>query len=186
MTAQFCSFCTDVQILRIIWEALSLWTNRGRPHPTHKSGGLMSRPLPSWTPAQAIQVQRKYVSYYISPTQCFLSPWQTWLFDLSHSDVLLLLGGNLHEWRWLFTALYLHLWVYHSTLNMLFIFGVFNLSCVLPQASEGERPRREATSQPHQLQLVSLGPLQLVQNNTEAEEDPCMKQEKSKSSKAPN
>ncbi|XP_039467185.1 zona pellucida sperm-binding protein 4-like isoform X2 [Oreochromis aureus] len=45
-------------------------------------------------------------------------------------------------------------------------------------SSEGERPRREATSQPHQLQLVSLGPLQLVQNNTEAEEDPCMKQEK--------
>ncbi|XP_063326580.1 zona pellucida sperm-binding protein 1-like isoform X2 [Pelmatolapia mariae] len=45
-------------------------------------------------------------------------------------------------------------------------------------SSEGERPRREAASQPHQLQLVSLGPLQLVQNNTEAEKDPCMKQEK--------
>lgn len=45
-------------------------------------------------------------------------------------------------------------------------------------SSEGERPRREAASQPHQLQLVSLGPLQLVQNNTEAEKDPCMKREK--------
>ncbi|XP_006797993.1 zona pellucida sperm-binding protein 4-like [Neolamprologus brichardi] len=45
-------------------------------------------------------------------------------------------------------------------------------------SSEGERPRREAASQPHQLQLVSLGPLQLVQNNTEAEKDPCMKRGK--------
>lgn len=34
----------------------------------------MSRPLPSWTPAQAIQVQRKYVSsdYNISATQRFV------------------------------------------------------------------------------------------------------------------
>lgn len=36
----------------------------------------MSRPLPSWTPAQAIQVQRKYVSsdYNISATQRFVFP----------------------------------------------------------------------------------------------------------------
>lgn len=68
----------------------------------------------------------------------------------------------------------------------LFLEFLKNLSCVLPQASEGERPRREAASQPHQLQLVSLGPLQLVQNNTEAEKDPCMKREKSKSSNTPN
>lgn len=127
ITAQFCPFCTDVQILRIIWEALSLWTNRGRPHLTHKSGGLMLRPLPSWTPAQAIQVQRKYVlsDYNISATQCFVFFPQTWLCVFSHSDVLLLLGGNLHEWRWLRAALYLHLWVYHSTLDVLFIFGIF-------------------------------------------------------------
>lgn len=61
----------------------------------------MSRPLLSWTPAQAIQVQRKYVSsdYNISAMQRFVllfSP-QTWLCVFSHSDVLLLLGGNLHE-----------------------------------------------------------------------------------------
>ncbi|XP_030591316.1 zona pellucida sperm-binding protein 4-like [Archocentrus centrarchus] len=43
---------------------------------------------------------------------------------------------------------------------------------------EGERQRREAAPQPHQLQLVSLGPLQLVQNNTEPEEDPCVKHKK--------
>lgn len=47
---------TDVPTLWTTWEALSLWTTRARPPPTPKSGGLMSRPLPSWTLTQAVQV----------------------------------------------------------------------------------------------------------------------------------
>ena len=50
---------TDVPTLWTAWEALFLWTTRARPPPTPKSGGLMSRPLPSWTLIQAVQVQRK-------------------------------------------------------------------------------------------------------------------------------
>lgn len=150
----------------------------------------MSRPLPSWTPAQAIQVQRKYVSsdYNISATQRFVfSPHRPgYVFSL--------------------TQMYFYCWVEictndvdcaqrctficeYTTVHLmccLFLEFFKNLSCVLPQASEGERPRREAASQPHQLQLVSLGPMQLVQNNTEAEKDPCMKRGKSKSSNTPN
>ncbi|XP_023148863.1 zona pellucida sperm-binding protein 4-like [Amphiprion ocellaris] len=41
--------------------------------------------------------------------------------------------------------------------------------------SEGVRRRREALSESQRLQLVSLGPLVLVQNNTEPGDDPCMK-----------
>ncbi|XP_034448998.1 zona pellucida sperm-binding protein 4-like [Hippoglossus hippoglossus] len=41
-------------------------------------------------------------------------------------------------------------------------------------SSEGERRRRDTTSD--QLQLVSLGPLMLGQNNTEVEDSPCVKQ----------
>lgn len=149
----------------------------------------MSRPLPSWTPAQAIQVQRKYVSSdYISATQRFV------FFPHRPGYVFSL------------TQMYFYCWVEictndvdcaqrctficeYTTVHLmccLFLEFLKNLSCVLPQASEGERPRREAASQPHQLQLVSLGPMQLVQNNTEAEKDPCMKREKSKSSNTPN
>ncbi|XP_054463925.1 zona pellucida sperm-binding protein 4-like [Anoplopoma fimbria] len=42
-------------------------------------------------------------------------------------------------------------------------------------SSEGERQRREATSQSDQVQLVSLGPLLLGQNSTEPEDDQCVK-----------
>lgn len=54
----YCFFTpwTDVPTLWTTWEALSLWTTRARPPPTPKSGGLMSRPLPSWTLTQAVQV----------------------------------------------------------------------------------------------------------------------------------
>nr|XP_046272284.1 zona pellucida sperm-binding protein 4-like isoform X2 [Scatophagus argus] len=47
-------------------------------------------------------------------------------------------------------------------------------SCTI--ISEGERQRREATSQSDQVQLVSLGPLLLGQNNTELGDAPCVKQ----------
>ncbi|CAB1449901.1 unnamed protein product [Pleuronectes platessa] len=43
-------------------------------------------------------------------------------------------------------------------------------------SSEGERRRRETTSESDQLQLVSLGPLLLGQNNTKEEDTPCVKQ----------
>ncbi|XP_008282780.1 zona pellucida sperm-binding protein 4-like [Stegastes partitus] len=42
-------------------------------------------------------------------------------------------------------------------------------------SSESVRQRREAISESNRLQLVSLGPLVLVQNNTEPTDDPCMK-----------
>ncbi|XP_070703519.1 zona pellucida sperm-binding protein 4-like [Pempheris klunzingeri] len=41
-------------------------------------------------------------------------------------------------------------------------------------SSEGERQRREAPSESHQVQLVSLGPLR--QNNTQLDDNPCVKQ----------
>ncbi|XP_051243978.1 zona pellucida sperm-binding protein 4-like [Dicentrarchus labrax] len=43
-------------------------------------------------------------------------------------------------------------------------------------SSEGDRQRRQATSQSDQVQLVSLGPLLLGQNNTELEDNLCVKQ----------
>ncbi|XP_026201647.1 zona pellucida sperm-binding protein 4-like [Anabas testudineus] len=45
-------------------------------------------------------------------------------------------------------------------------------------SSENERQRREATSDSDQLQLVSLGPLMLGQNDTEVDDSPCEKQQK--------
>ncbi|KAI3360133.1 hypothetical protein L3Q82_014447 [Scortum barcoo] len=43
-------------------------------------------------------------------------------------------------------------------------------------SSEGERQRREATSKSDQIQLVSLGPLLLGQNNTKLKDNPCARQ----------
>ncbi|XP_044186298.1 zona pellucida sperm-binding protein 4-like [Thunnus albacares] len=43
-------------------------------------------------------------------------------------------------------------------------------------SSEGERQRREAVFGSDKVQLVSLGPLLLVQNNTELEDNPCAHQ----------
>ncbi|XP_041813234.1 zona pellucida sperm-binding protein 4-like [Chelmon rostratus] len=43
-------------------------------------------------------------------------------------------------------------------------------------SSEGKRQRRQATSQTDQVQLVSLGPLLLGQNNTDLQDDLCAKQ----------
>ncbi|GAA6215546.1 zona pellucida sperm-binding protein 4-like [Lates japonicus] len=43
-------------------------------------------------------------------------------------------------------------------------------------SSEGERRRRGTMSESNQVQLVSLGPLLLGQNNTELEDNPCAKQ----------
>ncbi|XP_070780092.1 zona pellucida sperm-binding protein 4-like [Enoplosus armatus] len=43
-------------------------------------------------------------------------------------------------------------------------------------SSEGERQRREAMPESHQIQLVSVGPLLLGQNNTQLEDNPCVKQ----------
>uniref|UniRef100_A0A671UMC5 Zona pellucida sperm-binding protein 4-like n=1 Tax=Sparus aurata TaxID=8175 RepID=A0A671UMC5_SPAAU len=41
--------------------------------------------------------------------------------------------------------------------------------------SEGERQKREAASESDQVQLISLGPLLLGQNNTEQEDNACLK-----------
>ncbi|XP_039978889.1 zona pellucida sperm-binding protein 2-like isoform X7 [Xiphias gladius] len=43
-------------------------------------------------------------------------------------------------------------------------------------SSEGERQRRETMTESSQVHLVSLGPLLLGQNNTELEDNPCVKQ----------
>ncbi|XP_035510437.1 zona pellucida sperm-binding protein 4-like [Morone saxatilis] len=43
-------------------------------------------------------------------------------------------------------------------------------------SSEGDRQRRQATSESDQVQLVSLGPLLLGHNNTELEDNLCVKQ----------
>ncbi|TMS14910.1 Zona pellucida sperm-binding protein 4 [Larimichthys crocea] len=44
-------------------------------------------------------------------------------------------------------------------------------------SSEGDRQRREATPESYQVKLVSLGPLLLGQNNTEQDDNPCVKQD---------
>ncbi|KAG8006419.1 Zona pellucida sperm-binding protein 4 [Nibea albiflora] len=43
-------------------------------------------------------------------------------------------------------------------------------------SSEGDRQRRETTSESYQVKLVSLGPLLLGQNSTEQDDNPCVKQ----------
>ena len=55
-----------------------------------------------------------------------------------------------------------------------------------PTASEGERQRREAVFGSDKVQLVSLGPLLLGQNNTELEDNPCAHQNTSKYYSAQN
>ena len=65
-------------------------------------------------------------------------------------------------------------------LYVLCVFVVVNLSPLLT-ASEGERKRRETMSESNQVHLVSLGPLLLGQKNTQQEENPCVKQNTSKS-----
>lgn len=61
----------------------------------------------------------------------------------------------------------------------------FNCACP-PTASEGDRQRREATPESYQVKLVSLGPLLPGQNNTEQDDNPCVKQDTSKSCSAQN
>lgn len=55
-----------------------------------------------------------------------------------------------------------------------------------PTASEGERHKREAASESDQVQLISLGPLLLGQNNTEQEDNACLKRSTSTSCSAQN
>lgn len=65
-----CSVWASLTLLLFSWLAAptpqttggapSLWTARGRPAPTPRSGGLMCRPLPSWTLRQAVQVWRRW------------------------------------------------------------------------------------------------------------------------------
>ena len=72
-------------------------------------------------------------------------------------------------------------------------FTLINYTCCVyvmlncpPTASKGERQKREAASESDQVQLISLGPLLLGQNNTEQEDNTCWKQNTSTSCSAQN
>lgn len=60
------------------------------------------------------------------------------------------------------------------------LYGVLLICASPPAASEGERQRREVTSESDPVQLVSFGPLLLGHNDTELEDTPCVKQSTSK------
>lgn len=78
----------------------------------------------------------------------------------------------------------------HFTLCTFMYFAILSSFLSFPSplaASEGERRRRRGTtSESDQLHLVSSGPLLLGQNNTEVEENPCVRQNTSKSCTAQN
>lgn len=66
------------------------------------------------------------------------------------------------------------------------LYGVLLICASPPAASEGERQRREVTSESNPVQLVSFGPLLLGHNDTELEDTPCVKQSTSKPHLAEN
>lgn len=70
-----------------------------------------------------------------------------------------------------------------STAGAVCVYVMFNCP---PTASEGGRQKREAASESEQVQLISLGPLLLGQNNTEQEDNACLKQNTSACCSAQN